>query len=420
MTKEERERAKKIVGKTISEWLHENQEAQKKAASEEIQKLRDELTEVRSHTTKRMDQLMAGGGSEHRESTPQKRIADFIRAAHYGKDDHERAHRFAEQRGFDPIVVKALSSNIGTEGAYTVGENLATDIIELRRAASAVMQAGPTILPLDGGNLSIPRIDGGSTSSFVGENTASNASQQTIGQVKLVAKKQVTKVPASNELLRRSAVSADAMIAAEITEGAAQRRDQAYLRDNGTADTPVGFRWAAAAAQITGSNAANDNSIPTSAEVEQDFQDQMEDLDGSNITTTRLAFFMPSRSLNFLKFLRELTSGDLVFPELRGAAPMILGVPVFKANNIPINLAGGSNGATEHYLANMTDVLVGEETDIMLAVSNEATYTDSTGTLVSAFDLDQSIWRLIDHHDMQLRHSEAVSVKTGISYGTGT
>ncbi|HUT76630.1 MAG TPA: phage major capsid protein, partial [Polyangia bacterium] len=239
MNAEQRARAKALVGPALTEWLHENQDAREKAHADEMADLRAELKTVKEQTTARMHDLMGGRAAAPRvESTPSKRIADFMRAAHFGKDDHERAHRYAEEKGLDPIVVKQLSSNIGTEGAYTVGENLSSDIIELRRAASAVMSAGPVILPLDGGNLSIPKITGGSTSSFVGENTASNASQQTLGQVKLSAKKQVTKVPASNELLRRSSVSADAMIANEITAGAAQRRDQAYIRDNGTADTP--------------------------------------------------------------------------------------------------------------------------------------------------------------------------------------
>lgn len=93
---------------------------------------------------------------------------------------------------------------------------------------------------------------------------------------------------------------------------------------------------------------------------------------------------------------------------------LLRGVPFRATTAVPINLGGGT--ASEVYLADFSEVLIGETGSIAIDVSTEAAYHDGSA-VVSAFSKDQTVIRLIMANDLAVRHLEAVAVLDGVTWG---
>ena len=67
--------------------------------------------------------------------------------------------------------------------------------------------------------------------------------------------------------------------------------------------------------------------------------------------------------------------------------------------------------------AAFADCFIGEDDDMVIDLSKEATYKDAEGNMVSAFQRDQTLIRVIAKHDFGPRHVESVAVLTGVTWG---
>ena len=350
------------------------------------------------------------------EREPGHRVANLIRALAAGRGDVDRAAKWALEKWGDEEVAKTLTTGDAAGAGFLVPEEMSSEIIELLRPRSVIRSANPVIMPMPTGVMSIPRLTGGASAEYIGEATAQNATGLATGQLRLVWKKLRATVPVSNELLAFSNPAANAVVRNDLVQSLATREDQGFIRDDGTQDKPKGLRYWALAANISASNAANDSSVPTLAEVEKDFKQLIQALEGADVRMIRPRFLMSPRSKNFLMMLRD-TNGNLAFPEMRTASPTILTIPVSISTNIPSNLGSGTDPESEIYLVDFADVVIGESTQLIIEVSNEASYTDASGTLVSAFDRDETVIKAIERHDFVVRHQESIAVKTGVVYG---
>ena len=81
-----------------------------------------------------------------------------------------------------------------------------------------------------------------------------------------------------------------------------------------------------------------------------------------------------------------------------------------------MNLGGGSN-ETELYLVDMNDAIIGEASDLEIAVDGSASYIDTGSTLISSFTRDETLVRAIARHDFAMRHEESVAIKNAITWG---
>jgi HK97 family phage major capsid protein len=124
------------------------------------------------------------------------------------------------------------------------------------------------------------------------------------------------------------------------------------------------------------------------------------------------------RSNLFLQFLRDAV-GFKAFPEMSMNPLSLLRYPVAETNNIPTTIAGaGAATASESYLVDFSDVIIGESSGLEVSVSNEASFHDDQGAVVSAFDQDLVIIKAIARHDLGVRHSESIAVLTGCLWGS--
>lgn len=349
------------------------------------------------------------GSAKHQ---PGNSAARFIRCLAAARGDAERASRMAEKWG-DEAISKALGTADQSGAGVLVPEEMSTEIIELLRPRAVVRGMNPVIMPMDNGVMTVPKQTGGATASYIGESQAQNASQPSTGQLRLTWKKLKATVPVSNELLQFSNPSADTMVRNDMVSAMAIREDKAFIRDDGSEDKPRGLRYWVPSGNVISSSPSS-ATAPTVAEVEAELTQLLDLLEGADVRMINPGWMMAPRTKNYLLSLRD-AGGNRAFPSLLGAQPTLWGYPVGVSNNIPRNLGGGDE--SELYLVDFADAVIGESSQLSIEISNEASYTDASGTLVSAFDRDETVVKAIMRHDFVMRHDESVAVLDAVRWG---
>ena len=343
-----------------------------------------------------------------KENVPGWRFATLVKTIVATGNDYNAVRQVAAELG-DGNAIKSMQAGDLTAGGAFIGGDIAAEFIELLRPASAVRSMNPVTMELPKGVKDLPVFTGSATASYVAEGVAVNASEHTTGLRTLTARKLMCVVPVTNELLRFGEPNTEQAVVTEMVRAVGQTEDAQLLRGDGMVNQPKGLRHLAQAANITATNG------PSSDNIEDDFTDMLEDLDGNNVPDERRHGVMASRSKNHLRNLRD-SNGNLIFPEIRTTSPTLYGYPVIVSNQVPTNLGGGTN-ETELYLAEASDVIVGTVAGIEVSVEAGAAYVDSSGTVKAGFSQDETVVRIIMHSDIQVRHAESVAVKTAVVWG---
>lgn len=377
---------------------------------EESERLKAEAAQPITEETRRVEPIVA---------SPKMKGLDFtriVRALAATKGDHERAAGFAAKmwgREADGIA-KALAAGNAASGGFLVPEQTSAEIIELLRARVVVMRAGARLLPLPNGNLTMPRVQSGSSAQYIGENTNAPSTQPGFGNIKFTARKLAALVPISNDLIRFASPNVDVMVRDDLIMGMQVTADAAFIRDTGAGNAPKGLRYQAAAANI----------IPAATSSIADITSDLGKLElavwGANTPMLNPAYILAPRSLNFIRNLRD-TNGVLAFPEVNQTFQMsdparptaiLRGFPAWTTTSIPVNLSGTQ---TEIYFGDMTEVAVAEVEGIVVDASDTAAYHDGAN-VVAAFSLDQTVIRAIVQHDLGVRHDTSIGVLTGVVF----
>jgi HK97 family phage major capsid protein len=290
-------------------------------------------------------------------------------------------------------------------GGFMLGDNISDSVIELLRPASVVRRANPATAPLVNGVLTLPKLTGGATANWIGENKAIVPTKVSGGQVKAVAKKLAALVPLSNDLLRYSGGKADSIVRDDMIASMAQAEELGFLRGPGEAYTPKGMRnW------VPGANVVHANQVVNLANVRQDIGKIRLKLRRANARFLRPVWFMAPGTEEFLLNLAD-ANGNLVYYNEMVTQGTFRRYPYFVTTQIPenLNLLGGSN-ETELMLVDMADVVIADAPQIGVEVSSEAAYDDGAGNLTSAFSNDQTVIRVIEETDLIVRHPESLVV----------
>jgi HK97 family phage major capsid protein len=308
----------------------------------------------------------------------------------------------------DHVTAKALAAGSGTAGGFTVPEHVGQSVIEALRPRVAVRKLQPIIIPYQGGRFNWPRVTGGSTATYLGENTNAPLTQPEFGRLSLTTRKLLAVCVLSNDLFRFAAPAADLVITAELTAAIAAAEDAAFLRADGTASAPKGLRhWAPAANVFTAGTPVNFDQIAN------DLSRLELALTNGNTPMIRPGWIMAPRTEQHLKSLQN-AGGSRAFPELIRDRKLN-GYPVSSTTAIPTNLGAGGD-ETEIILADFSEVVLGEVPELVVAVSDDAAYFDGA-TVVSAYSQDQTVISVLSQHDLGMKHAEAVAVLTGVRWG---
>jgi len=373
-----------------------------------------------------MKDLLAGKGASGEEKKEKQRekgtaMARCTRAAVVAKLDRRDACEVLREWGDEDLAKAveedrarrkaAMSVTDATAGGFLVPEQFSTDVIEFLRPMSVVRDHVGMSLPMPMGTLSIPKITDGSTAYYQGENAAATKSALKTGQVKLTWRKLTALVPMSNDLLRYSNPSADAIVRKDMVRAIGQRENQAFLRDTGSDAAPRGLRWLAANA---GSPIAANATINL-ANVTTDLGKMILDLLNDNIPMTKCGWIFAPRTYMYLYTL--LTANGVFAFRDELSRGMLWGYPYKISTSVPVTLTdGGNTDESEIYFADFDDVIIGDSMNLRVDASDVATYTDG-GTTVSAFSNDQTVVRCITEHDINTRRAESISIMNKVRWG---
>ncbi|MCA1572705.1 MAG: phage major capsid protein [Chloroflexi bacterium] len=378
------------------------------ATGDDVKGLADQLNHSMESTVRSFDTAMFGGGfdgTRHGSHDPlairplkrEDRLADRVRTgepgAGVGFGPWLRAVVTGDWGGID-AETRAMS--IGTPGAggYLVPEPLSARIIDKARNNAAVMRAGATTIPMESNSLAIARVAGDPTAAWKVENAAATASDLTFERVDFTARTLVSIAKMSVELAEDAEVedtTEDALSAALSLE-----LDRAALRGSGTAPEPRGVRnQTGVTIQSQGVNgAALTNYDPLSTAVQTIRENNQEPN----------AYIAAPRTIGALDRLKDTTNQPLRPP------PSVEDLRAYSSAQVPINLTHGTaTTASEIYVADWSDLLIGVRRQITVEVSRQA----ADGTEGAFTNLQ--VWvRAYLRADVQLAQPKAFAVITGV------
>lgn len=345
---------------------------------------------------------------------PGTQMAQMARLLGAAQGNQQLAAQMAQQGGYSPDVAMALNVVTPGAGGVLVPQNFAADIIESLRPVSIVRKMGVTSLPLNNGNLTMPRITGNTVVSYIGSDTDIPITGMTFADTKLTAKTAAAIVPISNDLLAMSGVNprVDSIVANDLTVSMGLSEDLHFIRADGSGVLPKGLRhWAPAFNVLT----APIMTGITLEKIDLFLGGMMLRLETANVMMKSCGWLMAPRVLRWLQSLRD-GNGNKAYPEIDQG--MLKGYPVGLSNQIPVNL-GADGDETEIYFVNFADCMIGEDMNLTLAFSNEASYKDAEGNMVSSFQRNQTLIRVIAKHDFGPRHVESIVVAIAVKWGAG-
>lgn len=342
---------------------------------------------------------------------------NFVRAARClasaGGNHSAAVDIAAKHYGEDAGVTKALSAGTGSTGGYAVPEEFSEEFIELLRPKSVIRALGPVELPNPTGILHVPKVVGGATASYVGENSNGTSSDLTFGELVLAWKKLIALVAASNDWLRFTAAgmgpNGDMIIRNDLLGAMSQTENTKFIRGNGTAGAPRGLYYWAPSGQKS-----NANTTVSLANVTADLRTLLGYLEDSDCQLIKPAWISSPRTFRYLRTV-QTSNGDYAFKGEMDQGTL-WGFPFAGTNAIPKNLGGSSTG-TELYLVDMADAVIGESNQVEIEMGDHAYYDSSASAVVSSFSRDQKVIRAVSRHDFGMRHDNSVGVLEDVRWG---
>lgn len=334
----------------------------------------------------RLTAVLGNRGTPKAEARPSISIQRLFRAISTGDWTGADAERDAVHSD-EAKRLRTLAATTDTAGGFMVPVNyLGAEFIQLLRANSVAYQAGARRLGgLMGSPVSIPKLTGGCTAYWVGENATITASDETVGQVQLQPRKLAALVQISNELLALADPSAEAMVQEDMARTLALKLDLGILKGSGASGQPLGILNTSGVNSTTATTAITDALV----------WDMVYELEADNADTSRLAIIGHPREWNKLRKAAD-NAGTPKFYAGAGApiTPEVHGFPFYRTTQLT---------AGELVVGNFNDCIVGEWAGLNFRASQDA------GT---AFANDQTWIRATMLVDVAVRNAVSFCVDT--------
>lgn len=335
------------------------------------------------------------------------RVAVAI-AATGGNDQRAMANHAAGIWGDETgQIVANMEQTTNTKGGYLVDTAYSRDFIELLRPRVVIRSLGAQSVPMPDGNLTMRKQTAGTQAGYVGERVPAPTTDMQVGPLTMSAKKLMALVPITNQLIRRAAWGVDQLVRDDLLASASVKEDQQFLRGVGSAVAPTGVRNLIVAGNVLVMTAAPDLKTVTS-----DLGRLMLAVKNANVPMLRCGWVMSPTVREFLAGLRD-GNGNIVYPSIE-ANGTLKGYKIGETTSVPDNLGVGGD-ESELYFGDWSQFLIGDTYQVALAASDTAAYDDG-GTIRAAFSNDETVVRLIEEHDTQLRHDKAAAVLTGVTW----
>lgn len=339
----------------------------------------------------------AAAGRETKELPKGIGFARCMKAMTLAKGDPERASSIVHTMYGDAKMqreIKALTVTNPSGGGFLVPETYSAEIIPLLRAQSVVRKLGATVVPMDSGNLTIPKMAGGTSSQYVGEMRPTKASETSLSTIKMSAKKLMTKCIISNDLIRSASIQADQMVLDDALEAMALRADEAALMGKGTDFEPKGLL-----------NMTGITNLPSMAVDEKTTGKMIATLMGKNVDTSQLGWTF--NSIMWEKLYNVTNAMGLYIYREGMDNSKLNGYPFAMSTQLPVK--NDIKKTVQLILGRWKDFLIGEQLSAKTEIWHEGTIVVD-GKLISAVDHDCTIMTIISLHDFGVRHEESFVV----------
>ncbi|WP_298169312.1 phage major capsid protein [Novosphingobium sp.] len=316
--------------------------------------LRDVHTGRAIRTYSAREPIASDGGE------PDWGVGDMVRAAVTG--DWNRL----------PSHMRAGSAGVGSAGGFLIPSEMAGFVVDLARAKARVMEAGAITVPMTAGNLQVATVTGDPAPGWRGEGKAFPVSQGSYGSVMLTTKVLGVIVPLTLELVM-SASNVNELVMSQLTAQMALKLDAAAIAGDGTQDTPRGINVNIPTKNVVTLGA------PATTGAYTNWSKAIGKVLAANADAEKLAILHNSDVVTAMDSFVD-TTGQPVQPPPSYAKIRDAGRE-YVANGIATS---GSPAATYSLVGDFSQVLFGMQQSLMLEVSREGTYTDTSGT-TSAF-----------------------------------
>lgn len=296
-------------------------------------------------------------------------------------------------------ISASLSTTTQSAGGVLVPRAQSSELIQLLTPRITVRTMGVQVHDMPAGELRRARVSSGVTASYGTPGGRIGASAPTFDNIDQNFKTLGVLVPMDNALLGKTgSVSLGRVVRDLMVTEMALKSDIAFLRYDGTGDKPKGLRhWVPSGRWIV-------ETEKTVAAVERTINRLEDMVTDSDVPGLALGWIMRASTKNFLASLRDLNSGQKIYPELERGE--LKGYPVKTTSQIPNNLGTGSD--SEIYFGDFSEVMIGESQRVTLATSTEAAYIDGNGDVISAFQNNKTLMRAIAEHDLAPAHDVAI------------
>lgn len=335
-----------------------------------------------------------------------------VKCIHASRGNAEKAAFIAEHKFNDSEMArefKAMSVTSAADGGYLVPEVYADEVIELLYPSTIIYDLGARRLGMESGNLNIPKLKTGARAMFVGENRSIPKSSPKLGNLKLSAKKLAALIPMSNDLLRSSSFDNDIIVGQDVTKQMALGVDYGALMGSGGEFQPLGIFVNKGVKNIDVTGIGTDYSSGDGKLTAMFPNFLVASVLKNNTYAEGLGFAFNTSVEQYFKSLRD-NSGGFIFAEEMNGQHTLAGYKYRTTNLIETT----DKGMTKIAFGNWNDLVIGDQGDLEIDTSSEASWTDDSGKLVSAFENDQTLVRAINNVDTGLRHDESFAVATNV------
>ncbi len=347
-----------------------------------------------------------------RENVERKKIPAGILLARsikcidvFGRNDPERAAFYAKKNYGDEDMArefKALTATGPSNGGYLIPEVYMDQIVEMLYPKTVIFDLGAQKVPLDGGNLNIPKMTAGTRATWGGEQRRLTKTEPTFGNIKLSAKRLGAIVPQSKELIMSTSYSADALFANDLTRRMQLGLDFGGMYGTGGEFMPTGIYNTKGVEKVDAGKLSNADLADSTGKITADFPVWLRaKAMNKNIDDVKLGWAFNSITEAYIMNMKTTTGAYIYREEMQ--AGKLLGSPYRISNQIPVS----ADGTTDIFFGNWADLLIGDQMGMETLTTLEGSWIDDEGTQHSAFDENLVATRATMYDDIAVRHEES-------------
>lgn len=277
-------------------------------------------------------------------------------------------------------VAAGTSTDSGWAGPLVYAQQMVSEFAEYLRPATILGRMNQVRrVPF---NVRIPRQTAGATASFVGENAAMPVSKPTFDYITHAYFKMGVIVVLTEELVRLSDPSAEALVRSDIVKAVSQAKDKRFIDPSYAAVANT------SPASISNGVTSRQASGTTLAAIDDDVAYVFTQMTNAELDFGSMVWVMPPATAITLSLMRN-SQGYRAFPEISAQGGTWYGLPVITSNNVA---SSGSSGENQIFLIEQSEILLSDDGQMTVDMSTEASLQLNDAPSSSASSLI-SLWQ---------------------------